>query len=53
VAAILIFDGSLAAAVVAGTLVALPTMIGDDPIPGLDLGTRRHRAAQARRGLMG
>jgi hypothetical protein len=28
VAAILIFDGSLAAAVVAGTLVALPTMIG-------------------------
>ena len=52
VAAILIFDHSLAAPMIAGTLVALPTMIA--MIRHQDrLGTRRHRTARVRRGLTG
>ena len=41
VAAILIFDHSPAAAVIAGTLVALPTLVALIRLPGFDLGPRR------------
>jgi hypothetical protein len=39
VAASLIFDHSLAAAAISGTLVGLPTKICDDPTPEFGLGS--------------
>ena len=47
-AAILIFDHSLAAAVISGTLIAAPDDDRDDPIPGFGVGTRSRRPAHAR-----